>query len=280
MDPDLIRLILVILGVLLVIGIYLWDRYKRAAPPARMVRQAPTTAPQDQDEPVEQRREPVVESESESIPQMSPADERVAAPDAEPQASRVPDLDPDPLEIGDWKQPSAQADPQFAMDLNFDAHGDNDYLHTDPALLDEVERKIVVVNVVAKKADFSGVAIIQACAAAQLIHGDMAIYHRHDPHSGKVLFSMASMVEPGSFPIDEMRTFSTPGLSLFTQLPGARDGVEIFDAMLSAARQLAAALNGEVQDERRNKMTGQMDKHVRESIIEHRRRLKLARSRH
>ena len=40
MDPDLIRLILVVLGVLLVAGIYLWDRYKRSLPREPMVRRA------------------------------------------------------------------------------------------------------------------------------------------------------------------------------------------------------------------------------------------------
>ena len=112
-----------------------------------------------------------------------------------------------------------------------------------------------------------------------LAPGEMSIYHHHDARTGRVLFSMASMVEPGTFPFDGMKRFSTPGLALFTQLPGARDGVEIYDAMLAAARGLAAALHGEVQDERHNKLTGQMEKHIREAIIEHRHRLKLQRSR-
>lgn len=284
MDPDLIRLILVVLGVLLVIGIYAWDRYKRSAPPARMGRQAPQAwSDDDVDDDLEDaRREPVIESQPDRVPDMMLDDDAVpVASESVSRASRATDLDPDPVDIGEWSRPSAEGDPQFAMDLDFDAHGDNDYLHTDPALADEVERKIIVVNVVAKgSGEFAGPAIEKACADADLVLGEMAIYHRHDPRTRKVLFSMASMVEPGSFPVQQLRSFSTPGLSMFTQLPGARDGIEIYDAMLQAARQLALALQGEVQDERRNKMTGQMEKHVRESIVEHRRRLKLSRSRH
>ena len=41
MDPDLLRLLLAILGVLLVLGIYLWDRYKRSAPKPRVARRPP-----------------------------------------------------------------------------------------------------------------------------------------------------------------------------------------------------------------------------------------------
>jgi cell division protein ZipA len=91
---------------------------------------------------------------------------------------------------------------------------------------------------------------------------------------------MANMVEPGRFPIEEMDAFSTPGVTLFTQLPGARDGMEIFDRMLKVARQLASLLQAELQDEAHNRLTGQMEKHLAESVIEHRRRVRLARSRH
>ncbi|MCB1723822.1 MAG: hypothetical protein KDJ39_09025 [Gammaproteobacteria bacterium] len=278
MDPDLIRLILVILGVLLVVGIYLWDRFKRAAPPRRMVRQAPSALSADAivvDD--DARREPHVDSQPESIPSIALDDDERRSPRA--RSDVADELDPEPLDIGEWHKASGNGDPQFAMDLQFDAHGDSDYLSTDPALRDDVERKIVALNVVASTGDFRGDSIERACTAVDLAPGEMSIYHHHDARTGRVLFSMASMVEPGTFPFDGMKRFSTPGLALFTQLPGARDGVEIYDAMLAAARGLAAALHGEVQDERHNKLTGQMEKHIREAIIEHRHRLKLQRSR-
>jgi cell division protein ZipA len=107
----------------------------------------------------------------------------------------------------------------------------------------------------------------------------MSIYHCEDPGGRGVLFSMASMVEPGVIPFDALDSYETPGLSMFTQLPGVRDGVEIYDRMLVAARRLAQDLGAELQDDRHNKLTRQMQDHVRESIIEHRRRLQLARSR-
>jgi FtsZ-interacting cell division protein ZipA len=49
--------------------------------------------------------------------------------------------------------------------------------------------------------------------------------------------------------------------------------------MLTAARELARLLNAEIQDERHNKLTQQMQDHMRDSIIEHRTRVRLARSR-
>ena len=192
---------------------------------------------------------------------------------------RDTELDPEPAEIG-WAESTTGGDPQFSMDLNFDAHDDGDYLHMDPALQDDVERKLIVLHVLGRDGDLQGPAVEKACLSAHLRLGEMAIYHYHDGASGKVLFSVASMVEPGSFPIEDMTAFRTPGLTLFTQLPGARDGLEIFESMLKAGRQLASLLQAELQDERHNKLTGQMERHMAESIIEHRRRLKLSRSRH
>jgi cell division protein ZipA len=193
---------------------------------------------------------------------------------------RAAALDPEPADIGNWGTATADSEPQFSMELSFDAHDDSDYLSADPALHDEVERKFVVLHLVGTQGELRGPAIEKACHSVHLRLGEMSIYHHHDGASGKVLFSVASMVEPGSFPVEEMDTFSTPGLTLFTQLPGARDGLEIYETMLKTGRQLAGLLRAELQDEHRNKLTGQMERHIAESIIEHRHRLKLARSRH
>jgi cell division protein ZipA len=269
MDPDLLRLLLVVLGVLLVLGIYLWDRYRRASPRAhnRRVKAEPVAfdeATDDHDRDLD----------------ASPVTVAPTPPGHEAGA-RVAALDPDPREIGDWSDSAAPTEPQLSMGLHFDAHGDGDYLNTNPALLGEVERKLIVMHLAAARGGaIRGRDIERACAAVQLALGDMSIYHRHDGATGQVLFSIASMVEPGTFPADGMATFETPGLTLFTQLPGARDGTAIYADMLETADRLAGLLRVEIQDDRHNRLTRQMRDHMRESIIEHRRKLRLARSRH
>ncbi|MCP5304599.1 MAG: cell division protein ZipA [Chromatiaceae bacterium] len=285
MDPDLVRLILVVLGVLLVAGIYLWDRYKRALPHRRRVRRRVVDHSMDSvslDDAAEGNSDPGMYDGSERVPEMRIEDDDRDRPSVVGRAVRrsASALDPEPAEIGEWTAAAGDGDRQFSMDLQFDAHGDADYLSTDPALRDEVERKLVIINLVAKSGDFAGPDIERACADNRLGLGDMSIYHRREGGGGRVIFSIASMVEPGTFPVDGMDDFQTPGLTMFTQLPGVRDGVEIYDEMLVTANRLAVALQGELQDERHNKLTRQMEKHTRESIIEHRHRVKLARSRH
>ena len=51
MDPDIVRLILAVLGVLLVAGIYFWDRYRRALPRFRMPGRTPAGFSRESDEP-------------------------------------------------------------------------------------------------------------------------------------------------------------------------------------------------------------------------------------
>ena len=283
MDPDLVRLSLIVCGVLLVVGIYLWDRYKHARPLHRTVRRRPLEMPLDEtpiDTGREGRAEPTIDDVTEAIPEMRADEPHDVPKETGPRERATSPLDPEPGDLGEWVAPIRDVDPQFSMDLNLDANDDGDYLSSDPALRDDVERKIVVINLVGRGGAFAGPAIEKACDDAGLELGDMSIYHHRDEHSGRVLFSMASMVEPGIFPADGMARFSTPGLSIFTQLPGARDGVEIFEAMLGTANRLASLLNGELQDERHNKFTRQMEKHLRDAIIEHRRQITLARSRH
>ena len=73
MDPDLVRLILVVLGILLVAGIYLWDRYKRSVPRFRAVKRSPANVSVDPgivDEVAPERAEPTMQDLVESIPEM------------------------------------------------------------------------------------------------------------------------------------------------------------------------------------------------------------------
>jgi cell division protein ZipA len=78
------------------------------------------------------------------------------------------------------------------------------------------------------------------------------------------------MVKPGTFPVSDMEAFTTPGLTLFLQLPGPLDGVEAFDDFVNTAERLAVELGGELRDEQHCVLTHQALMQVRESIVEDR----------
>lgn len=313
MESGLLRLILLALGVLLVVGIYLWDRYKRISrrfPRIKMDRnlQEPAFDLPDRDDDVgevrvvSRKREQPDEPYIGEPPKSEPAAETESATgdhgstmrahQVEPgeaiepvlkgvkldrASESLPDVGSLVLEQGD--EIPAIGESQFTLDLGFNAHTDNDYLNIDPALLEEVPRLIVQINVMGRDKPFSASQVHHAAAQVELKFGEMSIYHR-ETEAGQVLFSMASVVEPGTFPKGNDENFATPGLTLFTQLPGVRDGLAIYSDMLFTAERLSAMLDAVLQDETRSKLTKQSIEHTREGILEHRRQIQLLRSRH
>jgi cell division protein ZipA len=127
---------------------------------------------------------------------------------------------------------------------------------------------------------FPGSFIMDAMSDAKLEYGDMQIFHYQDAASDgrRTLFSVANIVEPGTFDPDAMESFSTPGLVLFLTLPGPFDAVRAFDAMVEAARSLANSLKGTVCDATRSVLTNQTIGHMREDIIDFQLRQRLART--
>jgi cell division protein ZipA len=86
------------------------------------------------------------------------------------------------------------------------------------------------------------------------------------------LFSMTNMVAPGTFDLDAMDEFSTPGVSLFMMLPIKADSIKTFDLMADTAQAIAQTLHGELKDQQRSAMTRQTLEHYRQRIREYERK--------
>jgi cell division protein ZipA len=139
----------------------------------------------------------------------------------------------------------------------------------DPA--ESVPQKIVTLRIVARDGgSFQGDELILTMRGIGLRHGKFGIYHRYDgADEDRTIFSAASLVEPGSFDIDNIKEQKIPGISLFMILPGPLDGVEAFDLMIAAAHALGSALNGELLDETGSTLSIQRERYMREEIIQY-----------
>ena len=136
--------------------------------------------------------------------------------------------------------------------------------------------EVFMINVVARDAaGFSGDDILQILLACDLRFGDMNFFHRTEFESGRgaIQFSVANMMQPGVFDIDNMSDLSTPGLVFFMTAPGPEDLMQAFDYMLETARTVARNLGADVLDESRSVLTGQAIEHSRHKIRELERRL-------
>ena len=138
---------------------------------------------------------------------------------------------------------------------------------------DEVKdapQKIVTLRIIARDGGtFRGDDLILSLRGIGLRHGKFGIFHRIDgDDESRTIFSAASLVEPGSFDLANIKDQEIPGVSLFMVLPGPVDGVEAFDMMLDAARTLTQGLDAELLDESGSTLSIQRERYMREEVIQ------------
>ena len=128
-------------------------------------------------------------------------------------------------------------------------------------------QEVLVAHLMAPKGEpMSGQLLLNTAVEAGLRFGDMKIFHRHtqDDGSGPVLFSMAKVVNPGTFDLKEMPEEKIPGVTLFMALDDLEDPVAAFDILIDVVDQLAVKLQLNVLDESRSSMTRQTIDHYRQ----------------
>lgn len=312
MDADILRLILFLSGIGLILGIYFWDRHKRVNVMVHAIKRAQKEEPvidsklelaDDKeleladDEALEWREEPTL-SIPEELDQPVEPDQDLPPDELLESPARVDEEDLPELAAIKAEAEADEAVDQVLAQLDAMVHEENDdareveqsqFSFTTEAPEDtssgiggaDVPLKILQLNVVAHRGGFSGEDVVKAAADLQMYYGDMSIYHRYDgdPARGRVLFGMASLVEPGTFPPAGSKGFLTPGVTLFAQLPGYQESMAIFSDMLFTAERLAVMLDGSLQDGNHSDLSKQTISHIREGILEHQRQVKLARRR-
>jgi cell division protein ZipA len=133
--------------------------------------------------------------------------------------------------------------------------------------------ELIVMNVLSEiDRPYTGDELFTTLRTCGLKFGDMNIFHRVEPLTRSVQYSVASAVEPGTFDMADMEAIRCPGLCLFMQLPGPEDPSRAFEDMLSVARSVTKTLGGEVKDEHRNVVTPQTVEHYRQRIVDFSRR--------
>jgi cell division protein ZipA len=135
---------------------------------------------------------------------------------------------------------------------------------------EDVPRKIVTLRLIGRnKKPFQGDELILSMRGIGLRHGKFGIFHRYDGNDeSRTIFSAASLVEPGSFDLENIKDQQIPGISLFLVLPGPVESAEGFDLMMAAARALAQSLDGELLDESGSTLSIQRERYLREEIIQ------------
>jgi len=130
------------------------------------------------------------------------------------------------------------------------------------------KQKITAIRLVATSPERIGGGELRAALEGEgLQYGRYSIYHRQRP-DGRMLYSVASLREPGSFELERMAAQRYPGVSIFAVFPGPTPAPELFDEMLALARRLGERLGCVLQDERDSSLTAQRVVSLREDLVQ------------
>lgn len=263
MEAEILRAFLIAVGILVVVGLYFWDRLQRRRRTERSR---------------QRRKDPVLVDSGEEP--RSGADAPLDEPqDAYPELER--EISVDPGAVPRANRASAGRDgpsPVSSQKREHEPKSKSGSPSSGAATVDVPEKFIQLSVVASPERSFSGSELFAATASVGLTYGPMKIFHRHarEGGAGKVVYCVANLVEPGTFPAEDVEQFSTPGITLFMRLPGTEEGMAIFSDMLGTGERLASILGGELQDQSHSSLTRQTVEHIREEIMEHSRQVKLA----
>ena len=123
---------------------------------------------------------------------------------------------------------------------------------------------VVVITLIADDANpYAGYKLLQSLLTIGLRYGKWDIFHRHQENnaSGPILFSLASISNPGTFDLTKMGGFSTPGLALFMRISELNTPSAALEMLLKTTNQLALELGGTICDGKRIPLTAQKINH-------------------
>ncbi|MBB6091918.1 cell division protein ZipA [Povalibacter uvarum] len=294
-----LRWILIAFGALLLVGIYFWGRRgdKRAASPANPVapargRPEPSlepapaapdfsaySAPDYDEEPDLEPRdfdevdEPVQVSPRQELPkppqQFQPATPRVT--DSAIRRGRVEPTfsDGDASPVSAVMPEPDEIDPGLTVELpdREPASAPTLGMSSTPQPKRIERRKIIALRLAAPSQRFVGASLRQALEGESLQFGRYDVFHRlHD--DGVSIFSVASMMEPGTFDLERMPAQQYSGVTMFAQLPGPVPGVHALQDLVACGKRLQETLGGTLQDERGVPLTVHRIDRLRQEVVD------------
>lgn len=111
--------------------------------------------------------------------------------------------------------------------------------------------------------NLSGSQINSSVQAMGLSFGEMNIFHFKS--GNRNVFSIANMLEPGSFDVNTIHDLKTSGLSIFMQITG-NDPLDDLTEMLQRSYQLAGLLDARLCNHKRQPLTQQDAENYRKQV--------------
>ncbi len=200
---------------------------------------------------------------------------RATGADSKPEIESKPAASaaPEPAQVTSLDSPiftaEQEIEPNISRPVEPHRPDEHEMAEAEASSLPTEPSEVLVINVMASNGrKFAGDDLMHVLITSGLKFGDMNIFHQRlgNQPKGPVIFSVANMLNPGTFDLNNMESFRTVGVSLFLALPTAINNLDAFEKMLTVARQLCADLGGELKDDNRNGMTAQTIEHYRQRV--------------
>ncbi len=128
----------------------------------------------------------------------------------------------------------------------------------------EDNKMIALIVAPSEEKDIQGPELHAALKAQGLNFGEGQVYHR--TIGGRIVYSVSSLLKPGTLIPDEAERFTTKGLTVVLSLPGpVTPGIALED-MLEATRAVAEALKCDIYDARRERLTEEVCTELRQEV--------------
>ena len=131
------------------------------------------------------------------------------------------------------------------------------------------EEMVIVLFIISRGENyFSGININEVCLSNGFEFSDKNVYEKFSDTNLKDKRAVASIVnsfEPGTFDSD-FENFDTKAITILLFLPGPDSEMKAFDDIVARAKNIAQHLSGELCDETRSVLTQQTIRHLQEKI--------------
>ena len=235
---DSLRISLIVIGVVILLALYLWSRAgQHRSKKSVLTREEP-------------QFDAVQNSEKNDDWEVIPIKPK------EPLKPKEPQIDnPDPIQntgtVSAVKQQQAHvAEPQSKPSDEVPVALSTPQADSESS--DQVDvPAVIALHIVANDGEFVGSDLVKAANLAGMRYGEMGIFHFQGVSKGDVTFSMANMLEPGTFDMENLDGFSSPGVLLFMESEFQKELEKSLDSMARVAQRICEVLNGQLCDERR-----------------------------